>query len=230
MSIRLIVALILCACSAGAHSSHVKKTVLYTAWWPPGTEKEAESIGILAHGVIYMTGMMESNATLEKTVLAEISDMADIAAAANSTTGELLGCVANAAKGTGPQVQKQFSAHLPGVPISVAEMAGEFPMFSTSISCVGATSNPVRRTHLNSSGSLANGVLTVSAAHSKFDTALEQMLTVIRQLGGSGLNNLADCTAFVQNIDQAAHVRERFRATALTIVQAGVVCVTMQCT
>ena len=47
------------------------KRVLSTTWWPPGTEKKDESIGILSRGTIFMTSMMEHKQNDTSTMYAE---------------------------------------------------------------------------------------------------------------------------------------------------------------
>ena len=44
------------------------KRVVNTPWWPPGTEKTAESVGIVSGATLFMTGMMEANQTINETV------------------------------------------------------------------------------------------------------------------------------------------------------------------
>eukprot|EP00657_Telonema_sp_P-1_P000743 TRINITY_DN1144_c0_g1_i1.p1 TRINITY_DN1144_c0_g1~~TRINITY_DN1144_c0_g1_i1.p1 ORF type:complete len:142 (-),score=32.75 TRINITY_DN1144_c0_g1_i1:11-436(-) len=105
-----------------------------------------------------------SNSSLPRTITAELSDVSDIAHAANSSLGQLLGCVANARPGRGSQVLEGFQRALPQMPITVGEMAGEWPFFNLSISCVGSTSTPLRYSSGASRASvLPSGVLTISA-------------------------------------------------------------------
>jgi hypothetical protein len=77
----------------------VIKKVINTAWWPPGTEKKEESVGIVSRGgrllhhgsallsntlrlfgfpliiVVLMTGMMEFNTTTRLQIIQEIEDV-----------------------------------------------------------------------------------------------------------------------------------------------------------
>ena len=44
-----------------------QKRVLYTSWWPPGTEEKSESVGIVSGDLVFTTGMMENNFTDNQT-------------------------------------------------------------------------------------------------------------------------------------------------------------------
>ena len=82
----------------------VVKRVINTAWWPPGTERTEESVGIVSRGLLFTTGMMETdgdpgpwnptNGTLNLTaqIAAALHDIGDIARAANSSVAQV--CVA----------------------------------------------------------------------------------------------------------------------------------------
>ncbi|CAE7263996.1 unnamed protein product, partial [Symbiodinium necroappetens] len=115
----------------GAGGDTVKK-VVSTPWWPPGTEKTAESVGIISHGFVFMTAMMELNETLQKTAVQEILDVHDIAVAAGANLSDLVDCYVNVPSGRGPVVRE---ALLSAMPISiqqhppaftVVEMPGEY--------------------------------------------------------------------------------------------------------
>ena len=88
----------------GSAPTPVVKRVINTAWWPPGTEKTEESVGIVSRGLLFTTGMMETNGdpgpwnptngTLNLTaqIAAALHDIGDIARAANSSVAQV--CVA----------------------------------------------------------------------------------------------------------------------------------------
>ena len=120
----------------------VQKKVVNTPWWPPGTEKTAESVGIVSHGFVYMTAMMELNATLHTTMLQEIHDVQDIARAGGSDISSLVDCLVNAPKGGAAKVRRAFMAALPGgvrPALTVVELNGEYgSFFPTSVACVAA--------------------------------------------------------------------------------------------
>lgn len=61
-------------------------------WWPPGTEKQEEAVGILSQGHIFTTAMMEVNQTLDSTLYQELHDNADILAGGNATMRGLMSC------------------------------------------------------------------------------------------------------------------------------------------
>ena len=88
----------------GTAPTPVVKRVINTAWWPPGTERTEESVGIVSRGLLFTTGMMETdgdpgpwnptNGTLNLTaqIAAALHDIGDIARAANSSVAQV--CVA----------------------------------------------------------------------------------------------------------------------------------------
>ena len=81
-----------------------------------------------------MTGMMEANGTISQQAVAEFSDVSDIALAANTTLGNLVSCLVNAPLGRGEITRAAFARHtlMDVVPLTVAEMAGEWSTFETS--------------------------------------------------------------------------------------------------
>ena len=154
----------LCCVHAVAHSN-APKQVVYTPWWPPGTEKSAESVGIFLPRVqtLYMTGMMEVNDTLGLEVGMELDDARDIAANVSFTplTDSLVDCIVNvppaaAAAGTAARaVRAAFEEKLgsaDAVPaLTVVGAAGEYTWANSSISCIarrGLSAKRVRRVPL----------------------------------------------------------------------------------
>ena len=155
---------VLCCVHAVAHSN-APKQVVYTPWWPPGTEKSAESVGIFLPRVqtLYMTGMMEVNDTLGLEVGMELDDARDIAANVSFTplTDSLVDCIVNvppaaAAAGTAARaVRAAFEEKLgsaDAVPaLTVVGAAGEYTWANSSISCIarrGLSAKRVRRVPL----------------------------------------------------------------------------------
>jgi enamine deaminase RidA (YjgF/YER057c/UK114 family) len=217
-------------------NADVQKKVVNTAWWPPGSEKTAESVGIVSHGFVYMTGMMELNMTLNATMRQEVSDISDIAVAGGSRLANLVDCLVNAPKGGSAKVRKAFLAALPhGVrpALTVVELNGEYgSFFPTSATCVAAlpdTSKGYPRQDLHVPG--AYGVATHGLLHIEASGTLNEALhsvgELIRKGGGHGLNDLADCTVFLRDIGDGSKMRSLIHSAckgappALTIVQAG---------
>mmetsp|Transcript_75605 Transcript_75605/g.245822 ORF Transcript_75605/g.245822 Transcript_75605/m.245822 type:complete len:386 (+) Transcript_75605:106-1263(+) len=230
----LVLALALRVLGAGAD---VRKQVVNTAWWPPGTERKAESVGIISHGFVYMTAMMEHNDTLAETTQAELKDVRDIAEAAGAGLENLVDCLANAPKGGAAAVRQAFeralAAKLPkgaALPaLTVVEAPGEYAYFNVSISCVAALPGAPRRALRAGSayGVSARGLLHLESSGT-LDAALHSLEHLVRKAGASGLHSVAECTAFLQDVRRAAPLLRRAlgsgtgaRGPALTVVQAG---------
>eukprot|EP00656_Telonema_subtile_P034459 TRINITY_DN38536_c0_g2_i1.p1 TRINITY_DN38536_c0_g2~~TRINITY_DN38536_c0_g2_i1.p1 ORF type:complete len:287 (-),score=84.87 TRINITY_DN38536_c0_g2_i1:233-1093(-) len=166
------------------------------------------------------------------TLRQELDDVRDIAAAANSTPGQLMACLANAGAGTRQAVHDGFAAVLPsGVPLTVAELPGEYgSMFNTSVSCVGSTAQPIRVKHENCSGSRAGGVIMLSCDGAHVSAVVDQAALMVRALGGAGAAGLADCTVLLRDLGDAPEARDLLGGAALTVLKAGVDGVSVQCT
>lgn len=219
----------------------VAKQVISTPWWPPGSEKQAESVGILSYGLVFMTGMMEVNATLEASTQQELYDVRDIAKAGGAGMEDLVDCLINTPKGAAKAIRESFEAALPVAtrpPLTVVEMPGEYVFCPTSVTCVAAQPDTgagrLRRfKRAGASGVAARGFLHMqgkagtpgSGAKQEVVEALEAIEGLVRDAGGAGLAGLLDCTAFLRRISDAAAVRSTFAAAhaepALTVVQAG---------
>lgn len=130
------VQVLLCCLSA---SNDAVKHVVHTPWWPPGSEATAESVGIVARGRVFMTGMMAKNATRKATMAEEIMDVSDIARAAGTSLSGLVSCMANTGSNQSDDVRQLMEAALKddGVPaLTVVEMMGEYGgLFAFSLSC-----------------------------------------------------------------------------------------------
>ena len=139
---------------AAAAAVPAEKIVLNTPWWPPGTEKTAESVGIKTSDLIFCTGMMEQNQThwMPADVAAEVRDVRDILQAGNANVDSIVECLVNAPP-DGRSTTAVASALRDGlakaggqpdaVALTVVPMEGEYgTYFGTSISCVSTTQPP----------------------------------------------------------------------------------------
>lgn len=232
---------VLLCVSLAAHSilhaaSDVQKQVVNTAWWPPGTEKKEESVGIISHGFVFMTGMMELNATFNATAQAELSDIRDIAKAGGSSLENLVDCLVNAPSGSAAKVRAAFLAALPDnvqPALTVVELNGEYgSYFPVSATCVASlpptgAEYPRKELHVQGARGVAAGGLLHIETLGNISESLGAMGTLIRTAGGRGLADLADCTAFVRDIEDARMVRQAIHETCegappvLTLVRAG---------
>jgi len=219
----------------------VVKKVVSTPWWPAGTEKKYESIGIISHGFVYMTAMMEINATFNETEAGIISDVRDIARAAGADLADLVDCFINAPRGKAAEVRSAFLGALPWhsrPALTVAEMPGEAPIIPTSATCIAAlpSSGTSARREVRkgaSFGVAARGLLHTAETHGKAGAppaeqvvgALKSVKELVQQAGGRGLEDVVDCLAVLPRISDAPAVRTAFdklkAAPALTIVQGG---------
>ena len=61
-------------------SASIEKEVVHTSWWPPGSEKTAEAVGITSRGLVFMTGMMADYDTFLQDVREDrvVSDIMDV--------------------------------------------------------------------------------------------------------------------------------------------------------
>jgi len=222
-------------------SGDVAKQVVSTSWWPPGTEKQAESVGILSHGFVYMTGMMEVNATLEASTRQELYDVRDIAQAAGAGMEDLVDCIVNTPAGAAGAVRRSFEAALPAMSrpaLTFVEMPGEYVFCPTSISCVAAQPAPgqgrLRRLRWQDTyGVVVRGLLHVQGVGGSSGTGVRQEAAealaaisgLVRSAGGAGLSSLIDCTAFLRDIGDASALREALMAVgaepSLTVARAG---------
>ena len=210
----------------------IDKQVVHTPWWPPGSEATSESVGIVSRGRIFMTAMMELNATNAKSVHQELSDVADIATAAGTNLSGLVSCLVNAPAKQSAQIRALFEAD-PSWPthiaLTVAEMVGEYSgMFPFQLQCTGVQPAlaPVRTVSRGSRSRavIAGGIAEVAVRASSATDALSET----RALLTTGLDDVLSCTALVRNGRQgeidATELRAALRAiavpAALTIVHA----------
>lgn len=229
--------------SAAAQSRDIIKKVVHTPWWPAGSEKTAESVGIISHGLVYMTAMMEVNETLQKTALQETWDVRDIALAAGANLSDLVDCFVNAPKGHSDAVKaalmSAFPAEVQASPpaFTVVEMPGEYQFVYNSIMCVanipdgGSKRRAVRKNGLY--GVSARGLTFYEGAEapSTISGAYEETRNIVNRMLSSGSRSvLVDCTAYLASIRDAQAVRKAiievtgmkgFIQPSLTIVQAG---------
>jgi len=218
----------------------VDKEVTYTSWWPPGTEKTEESVGILSRGLLYMTGMMEvGNGTLANQTVLEYSDVRDIMAGANATPPDaLVSCLVNTIPGTRRAVEADWAAALGDeVALTVVEMGGEFPFFNTSVSCVavqpGGAAKSVRR---HASGRVVaveggEGVRRLTHVTAEGSDAQEVLQGVEETIGG--LDGLAECTAYVQDAASGEELHSALRKSGIattTLIVGGGQPVILRCT
>lgn len=232
--------------STGA--ADVAKRVIHTSWWPPGSEKTAESVGIVSYDFVYMTAMMEFNSTLGAEAQAEISDVSDIAHAGGVDVEMIVDCLINAPLGKAKAARRAFiralskqvnsSSWKPAM--TVVEMPGEYPggWFKASATCIAALP-PAKDIYPRQQWSLdhafgvsAQGLLHIEATGASRGTtknqtaeALRSIDKLVRAAGGRGAQDAVDCLAFIQDIKDARSVRAAMgvlkQAPALTIVQAG---------
>ncbi|CAK9096200.1 unnamed protein product [Durusdinium trenchii] len=239
---RGVLAVLLLGC-ASADSGDIIKKVVNTPWWPAGSEKTAESVGIISHGFVYMTAMMELNETLEKTMLQETWDVRDIAFAAGANLSDLVDCLVNAPKGQGETVRAALMSVLPASvrasppALTVVEMPGEYQFVGNSIACVanipdGKSARQSWR-HKGIYAVSARGLMflegSLASSDCEGDAFHETEDIARRMLETSGNDStLVDCTAFVAQISEASEVRRAIKEVtqttkvvpALTIVQA----------
>lgn len=233
--------------SAGAAKDAAKR-VIHTSWWPPGSEKTAESVGIVSYGFVYMTAMMELDSTLGGIARLELSDVSDIAYAGGVNVAAIVDCIINAPMGKARAVRKAFAKALSDKvnssswrpTMTVIEMSGEYPgdWFKASASCIaalppGQRAYPRRQWSTDHAfGVSAQGLLHIQAGgntdngtSSQTASALKSMEDLVQTAGGSSVQNIADCLVFLQDIADAAAVRSALtvlpRVPAVTFVQAG---------
>lgn len=229
-----------------ASGGDVAKKVVHTKWWPPGSEKTAESVGIISHGFVYMTAMMEVNFTenwtfdLNASMTQIVFDVRDIARAAGVDLANLVDCLVNSPKGASGVARATFTAALHRAEkwarpaLTFVEMPGEYQFTNYSASCTAALGPhlPKQWRHGSTRGMSAHGLLHMegtrlagASPRQEVEVALASIGEVISSAGGRGIGSLVDCTAFVANISHAASVRNAFsklpKAPALTIAEAG---------
>eukprot|EP00933_Yihiella_yeosuensis_P082348 TRINITY_DN96203_c0_g1_i1.p1 TRINITY_DN96203_c0_g1~~TRINITY_DN96203_c0_g1_i1.p1 ORF type:complete len:411 (+),score=91.98 TRINITY_DN96203_c0_g1_i1:52-1284(+) len=224
------------------------KRVVNTAWWPPGTEKKAESVGIMSHGFVFMTAMMEMNKTLHATSIAELSDVRDIARAAGADLNDLASCLVNTGRGSAKKMRRAFLEALPvnarssPPALTIVEMPGEYPVFNVSVSCIAAlptasSSGSFSEKRQSISDGLAYGVSAHGVLHVQgikgfgnvkeaATSTLDSAIGLMRKAGSTQpMRHLVDCTVFLQNVSLAGEVRSAFKAAgmnaSLSIFAAG---------
>lgn len=228
----------------------VKKKVLNTEWWPPGTENTTESIGIVSHGLVFMTAMMELDDSILSSMKLEVSDVNDIAKAGNVTLEDLVDCYLHARPGTGSAVRKAFIEALPAnakPAITVIETLGEYDWANNSASCIAAQPSKVGLhdgLSFGANGTVAAGGLLFIPGISidtegGIEAELSASLTEAERVAG-GSEMLLDCIVFVRNpVDLGkarALIEKRFPEStgpATSIVQVGLedhaLAVTLKC-
>eukprot|EP01065_Artemidia_motanka_P009072 TRINITY_DN1462_c1_g1_i1.p1 TRINITY_DN1462_c1_g1~~TRINITY_DN1462_c1_g1_i1.p1 ORF type:complete len:371 (+),score=140.29 TRINITY_DN1462_c1_g1_i1:78-1190(+) len=228
---------------ASAHPADTVKQVLNTWWWPPGTEKNIESVGILSHNVVWMTGMMEHNSTQPKTVQQELQDDSDIAAAANLTVDNFTDCLVNCYEGRAAEMTSLFKARLPKTAtLTVVEQKGEYSssLFNSSTTCTAVATGHLRPLSAGiASGTHATGPgllwLTATSAGGQHSTAdqvnrvVEDAAAVVKMAGGGGQGDFVDCTLYIDDIAKAPAAEAAFAqqlphgaaAPAFLVVEAG---------
>ena len=219
------------------------KQVVNTAWWPAGTEKKEESVGIISREMLWMTGMMESNSTVDANIHQEILDLSDIAKAGNTSLQNLLGCLVNTRKGLKQQPAltafRKYVGH--DMPVTFASLNGEWPFFNSSITCVASRilQQPSSFAYGAARARSAGAMITVSAEGGLAQTVTD-LEGVLVKANPSGPTQLVDCMVFLQRIQDSAAVKAALNgvmpygpAPAMTVVQSKLddeTDVRMQCT
>ena len=228
-----------------ATTAHADKTILHTSWWPPGTEKNSESVGVKSGELIYATGMMErnfsSNATWTPAGLAqELRDVGDIFANASANLSNLVSCLVNAPTTKGAAGAVNAALHAIGkksglklTAVTMVPMQGEFGgWFGVQLSCLASTAPPSKRfaTTVTSPSGLTN--VTAVAAGSLVHLSVEEfvydgvdiinveLLSAVENamytVGAyASWNGLLECTAFVNSEQDAKALRQGLTAAAL---------------
>lgn len=215
------------------------KVVVSTAWWPPGSEKTAESVGTLSHGYLLMTGMMEwANANGSEAYL-EMKDVGDIAVAGGTKVrggGNLSGvvsCLVNTQAGARLRTKRAFAELLgPAVALTVVEMGGEYgDWFNTSTSCIGVQPGGEARSVVTRQSPPGKGARAYATsieagvprrAHVVAEGAnVSEVLDLVGQALGhthgpnaSMLENLVECTGYLASESLATELREALSAAA----------------
>ena len=235
----------------GASSVGSEKVVINTPWWPAGTERSAEAIGILSHGEIFMTGMMEYNKTIALQVVQEMDDVSDIAKGGKTDLNHITSCLIHTKQpGTSSSVRELFKHALApygGAALTVQEMPGEYSVATTSITC-HAISSTDTKTLVNGTGANDVAVASSNLIHVSVEgatvasavTAASELLdktavaaivgttekaTVKAESKNADPPALVDCVVVLRKISDAPDVRSAFSSSknppALTIVQGG---------
>ncbi len=213
----------------------ISKTVISTPWWPPGTEKSAESIGILSRGKIFLTGMMENNKTDAKTAEQEMLDVRDILVGGNSSLAGLLRCMVNTPIASTPaekhSIRKDFrkafvKLGIQDVLIDFVEMIGEYDgHFRFQTTCVGVQPSKLPKRHLQtnmsssavlynydhkrSSRSSREAEMYLHSQGNSTDAVLLSLKQIFHDssLGNMG-DSLVDCEAFTKTQSQNIDLRK----------------------
>ena len=199
------------------------KQVVNTAWWPPGTEKTEESVGIISRGTIFATGMMEQNATVTLDVQLEWLDVGDIMTASNSTIDNLVSCVANAPPGKADVVRAAIINQTHNqVALTVVEMGGEFLGQPTSCSCIGVTPSllPKKVTRVgNATAVRAKRWTHASSYATTVAIAIDSLSKALAAVGvgarATPLAGLVECEVYARRASDAAAVRAALSATSI---------------
>lgn len=236
----LLLVFALCA-AAASEAPGLEKIVVHTPWWPPGSEANAESIGVISGGRVFMTAIMEGAewSTVEAAFEAELSDVSDIALAAGMATNlsGMVSCLVNAQTGKGARVREVLEASPDWVvpALTVAEMIGEYGgRFKFTLQCLGVTPDlqPTRTLqHGNRSRAVvAAGLMEIAVRAKTATEAVQEAALLATRCAGEedGLALLLSCSAYVRlgvaGATDAAELQALLSATpvppALTIVHA----------
>ena len=143
--------LLLLVVAGRASSLGPEKQLVHTSWWPPGSEKESEAVGILSRGLLFTTAMMAVQAKTPAGQAAEVvRDMQDIAAAGNTSLANVVACQVNCKPGSGSSVRQLFRAALPNeTAVTVVELLGEYGgLFPFTLKCLFVQSTRLPKTVL----------------------------------------------------------------------------------
>ena len=225
-----------------------EKIVIHTPWWPAGSERTSEAVGILSRGEIFMTGMMESNHTLDLQIEQELLDVRDIAVGGESDMNHVVSCFVNSkyagsAAAVHQAMAEQTSA-FGGAAVTVVESAGEWSVFNNSVTCRAVQASASDKVVLhgeegtNDVAVVANNLVHISVEGTDINDALNKTSVFLQEATNSTTSTAAivDCFVGVTQLSEAPTVRAAFNTSAivptLTIVQVGLVpgaTVALQC-
>ena len=161
----LCLGVIVLVSGAAVRKPVVKEIVNNVPWWPEANLQFEEAVGVVSHGHLFATGMMECpyssdddgatcansyfNATRDFGL--ELADLDAIVMAANAS--RVVDCVVNvptgAAAAATTALVKAFGGAMRAPCLTVLETKGEDPQYNTSLSCVadvaGTPSHSPRR-------------------------------------------------------------------------------------
>lgn len=207
------------------------KEVVHTPWWPPGSEANAESIGIVSRDRVFMTAMMALNNTTNTTLAEEIQDVADISAAAETNLSALVACLVNTKANQSDHIRELMQLGLApyGLPLpalTVVEMIGEYNgRFDFTMSCQAVRPSLLPKKIFKLPGGTAHAVVAAGLVHmtvsaSTVALALEQTAALESLAGAVGqdgdwIAQALECSVYVRSADEAATFRSALSATAV---------------